>query len=856
MQTSSHLRKIITIFFCVFSGVLLTTGVSFGFFSTLQNAQIELSAPGFDNAGYLNSPGDGLLFNHPGNISTDGTHLFLADTWNNRVLIWNSLPTGNVSPNIVLGQTNLTTNNSGTGIDQLNWPVGVAAANGKVAVADTYNNRILIWNTFPTQSGQAADLSISNLPAAPVGSGFSGSWPWAIWTNGTKLVVTATQANVVLIWNTFPTANNQTPDITLTGKDPSTGHAVFGTPRSIGTDGSTYLIIGDHNAYPGGAAQPGNFFWNTFPTSDQAWSFMIHDPWNYYALPPGTPSGLVWGGQKTTGGKFVALAYPGIGIWNSLPTTTDQNCDTFVGSGSGRDIDPPNTGNGYHFWPGDNGDLIVAPNGYVYVSLDAANIVVGYMSLPTGRAQLPDFAIGSPDIDTHTYFTHGFLDNPAPATNGTFLIATSDLDRKLAVWNSIPTQSGTPPDQAYDLGTRQLRMNVLYGNTFVAAGDNGLAEEIDVWTSLPPTSSQPDLVFSGSIGTASFVNIGGVALDSKYFYVADTGAGKVYVWNAMPSSGTSPLFSLSVNQPANIVSDGNYLAVIDGSIWGCRIYQVNGLSASSTPLVELPASGASYKFDAPGPTSVLIANNSLFLSDATSGRVLAWSSISTAISGSDPDVILGQPNLTTAHTEGTAQDMLFWPGRMAFNGTRLWVGAYKFAGRLMAFSMASQSSAFVPLLSGWNLISLPMQPADATIASVLSPIAGAYQVVWAYASGSWTFYDPTDPDGSTLTTMAAGNGYWINMTSAETLTVSGSAPSSSLSLLSGWNLVGYNGTSCTTAASALSSIASTLQASWGYPTQAWKVYDPNDVGGSTLTQFCPNYGYWLKVQQAATWKLP
>ena len=178
---------------------------------------------------------------------------------------------------------------------------------------------------------------------------------------------------------------------------------------------------------------------------------MIHDPWT------NPPSGLVWGGQKTTGGEFVALAYPGIAIWNSLPTATDQTYDTFVGSGSGRDVDPPNTGNGYHFSPGDNGDLIVAPNGYVYVSLDAANMVVGYTSVPTARAQLPNLAIGSPNINTHTYFTHGFLDNPVPATNGSFLIATSGLDRKLTIWNSEPAQSGTPPDHTYDLGTRGSR---------------------------------------------------------------------------------------------------------------------------------------------------------------------------------------------------------------------------------------------------------------------------------------------------------------------------------------------------------------------------------------------------------------
>jgi hypothetical protein len=41
------------------------------------------------------------------------------------------------------------------------------------------------------------------------------------------------------------------------------------------------------------------------------------------------------------------------------------------------------------------------------------------------------------------------------------------------------------------------------------------------------------------------------------------------------------------------------------------------------------------------------------------------------------------------------------------------------------------------LSSGWNLISLPLQPVNTAIASVLSGIAGSYEVVWAYSNGAW-----------------------------------------------------------------------------------------------------------------------
>ncbi len=157
------------------------------------------------------------------------------------------------------------------------------------------------------------------------------------------------------------------------------------------------------------------------------------------------------------------------------------------------------------------------------------------------------------------------------------------------------------------------------------------------------------------------------------------------------------------------------------------------------------------------------------------------------------------------------------------------------------------------LSSGWNLISLPVQPVDTTISLVLSGMTGPYQIVWGYPSQAWKFYDPNDPLDSKLATMEAGKGYWINTTSAQTLTVSGSMPPSSLSLAQGWNLLGYDGASCKASSTVLSSLSTSLQVAWGYSGQSWTVYDPNDAQGSTLTQFCPNNGYWIKVNKATTW---
>jgi hypothetical protein len=162
-------------------------------------------------------------------------------------------------------------------------------------------------------------------------------------------------------------------------------------------------------------------------------------------------------------------------------------------------------------------------------------------------------------------------------------------------------------------------------------------------------------------------------------------------------------------------------------------------------------------------------------------------------------------------------------------------------------------SATISLATGWNLISLPYTPASTAIATVLSGISGYYTIVWGYPNQGWKFYNPNA--GSTLTTMESGKGYWIKMTSARTLTVSGTIPDpTSIGLLSGWNLVGYNRTTSAVTSAALAGIDGYYTIVWGYPNQGWKFYNPN--AGSTLTQFTSGGGYWIKTIGTPTWTLP
>ena len=203
-------------------------------FNNYQDASLWISGYGF------NKSGGPSLFNHPVSISSDGKRLALTDRNNNRILMWESIPDSNVPPDYVIGQPNFDTHMEGKSLSELDFPGQVILSqDGKMLVADSNNNRILVWVNIPTQSGQSADfeINIDNLIST------QGAWPWGVWTNGTKLIISVTSGgdngSKILIWNSFPSSGSVRPDLSLK-------HISVGTPRGIVSDGN-YILIGDEN---------------------------------------------------------------------------------------------------------------------------------------------------------------------------------------------------------------------------------------------------------------------------------------------------------------------------------------------------------------------------------------------------------------------------------------------------------------------------------------------------------------------------------------------------------------------------------------------------------------------------------
>ncbi len=172
--------------------------------------------------------------NVPTGICAMGNGLAVADAWNHRILIWHKVPQGsNVEADLVLGQSHFGAGEANRGADHpgaetLHWPYGVHYQDGRLFVADTGNRRVLIWNQPLTQNGQKADCVLGqmdfstrdeNAGAAP--SAMSMRWPHAIVFWKDKLCVSDAGNNRILAWDGCPSISGSPADLLLGQADPT-----------------------------------------------------------------------------------------------------------------------------------------------------------------------------------------------------------------------------------------------------------------------------------------------------------------------------------------------------------------------------------------------------------------------------------------------------------------------------------------------------------------------------------------------------------------------------------------------------------------------------------------------------------
>jgi uncharacterized repeat protein (TIGR01451 family) len=169
------------------------------------------------------------------------------------------------------------------------------------------------------------------------------------------------------------------------------------------------------------------------------------------------------------------------------------------------------------------------------------------------------------------------------------------------------------------------------------------------------------------------------------------------------------------------------------------------------------------------------------------------------------------------------------------------------------------------LYYGGNLLSLRLNPSNTDVEVAQRGIDGPYTALLGY-DGGLAVYDPDRPGESTLTTVDALHGYWVRMPITATLgdEAAGSwrmagevlPEDQTLSLASGWNLVGYLPRQPLTVTTALAGMAGQYAGVLGFKRTALSYYPDLDEGYNTLAYMAPGYGYWIDASQALAFAYP
>jgi hypothetical protein len=593
-----------------------------------ETGDILLSGYGFDNAGGANK------LNHPVSISANYGKLAVTDRFNNRVLIWNTIPSSNTPPDLVLGQTNFTTHNSGTGLNNMDFPGQVSITpDGKVLVADSDNNRVLVWTSFPTSSGQSADFA---LPITDYVN-FGDSWPWGVWSDGTKVVVTATVAKSVLFWNSFP-GPSTSPDVVLTSDQ-------VGTPRSILSDGN-YVMLGDENANGpciGLNGTRSTHVWTSWPTSSRDPDACI-DNWLAGTIHDSKIYGIAAGGETMY-------------FYDELYTSTQ---DLQV------NVKIANPGEGHRWAGGDDGGATVV-DGKLFVAEYNGNRISVFDTIPTSPTEKPDWALLANEPTDYPLVDEFIIQNPIIDSNGSMLFVSSDFDRSLSIWKQLPGSSGATPDivmRRFDQPPWDL---VVHGKEIYLAGGNSVFGWSDIENTINTGNYSFDLN-EKSIGNITFQGVRGIAYNGSYFAVADSGSDTIYIWEGVPGKSDNPTYSLpNLTNLGRIDMNDTHLAI--GCYPGGSSFKVLALSSLSAPSYQI----------VPGqdcPSEVSFNEKGFFI--PSDDKIIGWNSISDALAGSSPTMSFG------GGTDKTNRGTKMASG-IGWDGYHFWVGEYKFSNRLLGF---------------------------------------------------------------------------------------------------------------------------------------------------------------------------
>jgi parallel beta-helix repeat protein len=166
------------------------------------------------------------------------------------------------------------------------------------------------------------------------------------------------------------------------------------------------------------------------------------------------------------------------------------------------------------------------------------------------------------------------------------------------------------------------------------------------------------------------------------------------------------------------------------------------------------------------------------------------------------------------------------------------------------------------LYHGWNLISLPFIQSDINVGTVLLSISGYYDALqWYNSSDGYDHWKHTQiskpPELNDLNNIDHTKGLWIHITESQGILFyyPGTQPieNNTITLHSGWNMVGYPSLNNKNRSEALNNITfgNEVDAIWTYDaiTRKWKEITEGDI-------FEIGKGYYIHAETKCEWEVP
>ena len=313
-------------------------------YTTNMNASIVVGSSNFTSLG--SGTGPAIIGAAVRGIMVDPNgRLIVGDTTLNRILIWNQVPTANgASADLVIGQANFTSISANRGgsiaANTLSGPVGVFSDGNKLFVDDRVNNRILIWNTFPTTNGQAADVVVGNsnftTKATATCNATTFSDPYGIWVAQGKLFIADRVFNRILIYNSIPTANGASADTVVGQQDLTTCSSLAISAQSF-SDARYPVVDSNGRLFVADNARKRVLIWNSIPTTNFVSADVVVGQADFTSSETGVTAsrfGTIAGVYSNGNRLFISDSNARVLIFNTIPSANNASADIVLGQSS------------------------------------------------------------------------------------------------------------------------------------------------------------------------------------------------------------------------------------------------------------------------------------------------------------------------------------------------------------------------------------------------------------------------------------------------------------------------------------------------------------------------------------------